>query len=501
MSGFRVPVLEKFSWQEPVISFVTAVPASPVKGDRYVVGTAATGAFAGHDGHIAWYNGVEWKFDIPTFGWNVFNTTEKSLYSYQETGWSNKQIISGLKLNGDIESADTAVKWILKDNDPNALTFKVGTADGPSMVNFDTTDGKETMTINADAVITGGLHVQGQVTSVESTNLVVEDALITVNKNGDATTARGAGIEVEAKDGETDLTVGYIKTTGVGKNAGFDFLAPGSDKTFTIQLESDVTDNVVVSLKENLSVLAECIIDQNLQTTADVKFKSVTTTADATVGGKLTVTGDETVSGAATIVKSLTVGDGVTAAPATLNGDLTVNGASALNGNVDLNGSLSVSNTIVDASNGNAVTVEQIRKAYDSRAIYDRDLECIVFDSDRLDYISTAAPTLTAFNPASGGTPAPTATFAFTFSDNVKAGTGTIKFIDASSAAVVEVDVTSAAVTFNGAVMSVNLASTPLTAGLVYGVEIAAGAVKSSSDVAFAGLTYNPAQYSVTVTA
>ena len=501
MSGFRVPVLEKFSWQEPVISFVTAVPASPVKGDRYVVGTAATGAFAGHDGHIAWYNGVEWKFDIPTFGWNVFNTTEKSLYSYQETGWSNKQIISGLKLNGDIDSDSTAVKWILKDNDPNALTFKIGTTDGQSMVNFDTTDDKETLTINADTIITGGLHVQGQVTSVESTNLIVEDALITVNKNGDTTTARGAGIEVEAKDGETDLTVGYIKTTGVGKNAGFDFLAPGSDKTFTIQLESDVTDNVVISLKENLTVLADCIIDQNLQTTADVTFKSVTTTGDSTVGGKLTVNGDQTVSGASTLTKSLTVGDGVTAAPSVLNGDLTVNGQSTLNGNVDLNGDVSVSGAVVDAANGNSVTVEQLRKGYDSRAIYDRDLECIVFDSDRLDYISTAAPTLETYAPVSGSNVAPTDTFAFTFSDNVKAGTGKIKFIDESSTAVVEVDVTSAAVTFNGKVMSVNLTSTPLTNGLVYGVEIESGAVKSSSDVAFVGLAYNATQYSVTVTA
>lgn len=497
--AFRVPVLEKFSWQEPVKAIVTEVPVNPAKGDRYIVGVGATGDFTTHVGSIAWYDGTKWMYDAPALGWKVFNLDNKSDYSFQETGWTNKQNINGLELTGDIDSSSTAVNWILKDNDANSLNFRIGTEDGPVFANYNTTDDAETLTLNTNVVITGNMHVQGEVTEIQSTNLTVEDPIFTLNKGGDATTARGAGFEVQVVEDEATSIIGYVRTTAIGQNAGYEFLAPGSTFTYTIALDPTVEADVSVLLKANLSVLAACVIDQNLSTTSDVKFNSVETTEDITVGGDLAVTGATSLTGTADIAGALTVGTVDVPAATALNGNLVVNGLSTLNDNVDVNGDLSVSGSIVDADDANSVTVANLRKSYDSRAIYDTDLECIVFDSDLIDRISTSAPALVSISPATSSTVNPTDTFTFTFDAPVKAGAGYIKFIDAESSALVQVDITSAAVSFAGSVVTVNLTDTPLTSDLVYGVEIDATAIVSESDVAYPGVAYNPATYAVSV--
>ncbi len=62
-------------------------PASPADGDRYIVGAAATGAWAGEDGHVAaWQDGV-WRFFEPQIGWRAFVRDEAALYVKAESGW------------------------------------------------------------------------------------------------------------------------------------------------------------------------------------------------------------------------------------------------------------------------------------------------------------------------------------------------------------------------------------------------------------------------------
>jgi len=90
MANYRVPVLEQFSWQPPVMSgSLTAPPGSPVKGDRYIVADPATGDWLGQEDKIATYTGSGWLFDAPVNNWVVFvDDAEKALrYDGSATHW------------------------------------------------------------------------------------------------------------------------------------------------------------------------------------------------------------------------------------------------------------------------------------------------------------------------------------------------------------------------------------------------------------------------------
>lgn len=88
MAKYRVPVLEKFHWQQPVLdNDLTAPPSAPTKGDRYLVATGASGDWAGQAGKIAWFDGTIWKFDAPAEGWFVWLLDENKLFYYSGTVW------------------------------------------------------------------------------------------------------------------------------------------------------------------------------------------------------------------------------------------------------------------------------------------------------------------------------------------------------------------------------------------------------------------------------
>lgn len=91
---FRVPVLENFAWQQPVISKTLSVPPStPAKGDRYIIAATASGAWLGHDKAIAWFDGTIWRFDAPAAGWNAYNNADSKEYQYNGTAWVTADVI------------------------------------------------------------------------------------------------------------------------------------------------------------------------------------------------------------------------------------------------------------------------------------------------------------------------------------------------------------------------------------------------------------------------
>ncbi len=77
--------------QTAVISMTqTAPPVSPADGDLYIVGAAATGAWAGQDNNLARYvaDGNFWQFYVA--GANVhliLNKAEVALYAWNGTSW------------------------------------------------------------------------------------------------------------------------------------------------------------------------------------------------------------------------------------------------------------------------------------------------------------------------------------------------------------------------------------------------------------------------------
>ncbi|MGA0531894.1 DUF2793 domain-containing protein [Hansschlegelia sp. KR7-227] len=66
---------------------LTAPPGGPAEGDRHIVGPAATGAWAGHDGEIAAFLDGVWVFVAPKPGWLAYVAAEGALLVFLPGGW------------------------------------------------------------------------------------------------------------------------------------------------------------------------------------------------------------------------------------------------------------------------------------------------------------------------------------------------------------------------------------------------------------------------------
>lgn len=74
---------------------VLAPPGTPLEGQRLLLGTGATGAFAGHDGTIATFQDGAWGFLTPMAGWRAYSEAENLLLMYNGTAWVD--VMSTLK--------------------------------------------------------------------------------------------------------------------------------------------------------------------------------------------------------------------------------------------------------------------------------------------------------------------------------------------------------------------------------------------------------------------
>jgi hypothetical protein len=92
---------------------LAAPPASPAEGDRYLVAAAATGAWAGHDGELAFYQDGAWRFVTPKTGWRVWSAAETKLIVFDGTIWRDAGTVTELQnlaLLGVNATADAANK-------------------------------------------------------------------------------------------------------------------------------------------------------------------------------------------------------------------------------------------------------------------------------------------------------------------------------------------------------------------------------------------------------
>lgn len=69
--------------QLSVIDEIDTPPGSPLEGDRYIVGTSPTGAWAGHGAEIAALIGGGWTFLAPDYGWLAYNNADGLHYRYE----------------------------------------------------------------------------------------------------------------------------------------------------------------------------------------------------------------------------------------------------------------------------------------------------------------------------------------------------------------------------------------------------------------------------------
>jgi len=170
-----------------------------------------------------------------------YNTTldEIRVYDADSTTW--KTVLTA-ENDGTFNVADTTAST---SSTTGALTVAggMGIADDLYIgVDLDVT-GSATidtdLTVGNDVTITGDLTVNGTTTTVNTTNLDVTDANITVNDGGNQATANSqvAGLTVEMSDA-TDARIGYDSTSATLFKAGasgseVDLVGTSSTQTLT----------------------------------------------------------------------------------------------------------------------------------------------------------------------------------------------------------------------------------------------------------------------------
>lgn len=158
-----------------------APPVSPSSGDVYLVGTAGSGAWSGHNNDIATYNGASWDFtDATTGDISVISTPTSSItYRWSGTAWvvtSPFPLILGgnVSTSGIIFGAasNVATTWVVNGNQ----RIRVSSSDiifnkGSNTYTFPATRGSNGQVMQTDA--SGNLSWAsvgtGSVTSVAAT--------------------------------------------------------------------------------------------------------------------------------------------------------------------------------------------------------------------------------------------------------------------------------------------------------------------------------------------
>ena len=70
------------------VSGIAAAPeAAPVDGAQWLVGAAASGAFAGREGALASFRDGAWTFRMPMIGWRLYDQAARRLMVFDGSTW------------------------------------------------------------------------------------------------------------------------------------------------------------------------------------------------------------------------------------------------------------------------------------------------------------------------------------------------------------------------------------------------------------------------------
>ena len=148
-----------------------------------------------------------------------------------------------------IDTSGQDINLLVREGQANAFSIDAsgGQAD---LLKVDTANDK--VVLHA-LEVTGDLTINGTTTTVDTTNLLVKDKLITLNDGGGATSGNGSGIEIE----ENGSPTGFFKVAG--DRAGWELQAPANNNTLTIDATAVSTLTVEASANLNQDVTSDAI--------------------------------------------------------------------------------------------------------------------------------------------------------------------------------------------------------------------------------------------------
>ncbi len=104
MAKYHIIPEQRTLWQHSVIDKdLTSPPASPTKGNRYLIYGVGSGDWSGHDGDITYYDGSNWQFITKKEGMIVWVQDENEYYYYDGTNWGiYKKGLFEIDVNGGL---------------------------------------------------------------------------------------------------------------------------------------------------------------------------------------------------------------------------------------------------------------------------------------------------------------------------------------------------------------------------------------------------------------
>ena len=95
-----------------------APPSTPAEGDRYIVASSPSGAWAGHPGEVAAFAAGAWSFHAPRPGFLAYVTDEAALLVFDGTAWlpATPGVLQGLTRLGLGTTADATNPFSAKLN-------------------------------------------------------------------------------------------------------------------------------------------------------------------------------------------------------------------------------------------------------------------------------------------------------------------------------------------------------------------------------------------------
>lgn len=158
----------------------TAPPASPGQGDRYLIGSPATGDFTGHEGEIAFFDLGLWRFLDPGEGWLAYIAAEDRMVVFDGTAWQDlghyNRDLDNIQRLGVGTAADDLNRFAVKLN--AALFTALATTEGG------TGDLRVALNKTAAANILSHLYQRGYSGRAETGLIGGEDYSIRVSADG-----------------------------------------------------------------------------------------------------------------------------------------------------------------------------------------------------------------------------------------------------------------------------------------------------------------------------
>lgn len=268
----------------------TAPPLTPAEGDRHIVASGATGAWAGHAKAVAVREDGAWRFFVPKLGWCAWSDADGVLLVYDGTAWT--EVSSGGGMSGSVTQLgvnDTASAPNLLTVKSNAALFNAVAVAGGGTGDMRVQISKESGAKTASVVFSDAFSGRAEFGLAGS-----DDFKLKVSSDG---TAFVEAITIDQSSGNAAfqrglLLTGVISPPQITSNQN-DYAPTGFLAASTLRLSSDASRNITglaggtdgrVIVIHNVGAQGLVLTDQDSASTAANRFlfgASVTLAANA----------------------------------------------------------------------------------------------------------------------------------------------------------------------------------------------------------------------------